>query len=239
MKNIGTAIAVFLLSGGYLVAINKLSEFQDWVRRIPTDYVLTPFVLLLVITGALWHVNRKQQKQLSQIESQPRHDTKESRFVTHLGVWWRIYPDVEYIEDFPYCPCCEPPKKLVQTEWYPDETFKCAASGTEIKLFDQVPRKRHDVLGSLHQAYFGGGRLHEHLFREFNRLKELSPDENETSVFRRVFDIEPFNRIPRRELEQVLSRFDKPYEAISYFHRHYLAYRKYLRARPNGDGEKP
>lgn len=239
MKNIGTAIAAFLLSGGYLVAINKLGEFQDWVRQIPTDYVLTPFVLLFVITGALWHVNRKQQRQLSQIESQPRHDAKESRLVTHLGVWWKVYPDAEYIEDFPYCPCCDPPKKLVQIEWHPDEQFKCPTSGTVVKLFDRVPRNLNDVLGSLHQAYFGGGRLHEHLHREFRRLKELSPDENDTAVFRRVFDVEPFNQIPKQELEKVLSRFDKPIEAIAYFHRHYRAYRKYLRTRTNEEKEKP
>jgi hypothetical protein len=61
MKNLGTAIAAFLLSGGYLIAINKLQEFQAWVRMVPTDYVLTPFVLLIVITGALWRINRKQK----------------------------------------------------------------------------------------------------------------------------------------------------------------------------------
>jgi hypothetical protein len=43
-KNLGTSIAAFLASGGYLVAIAKLTDFQAWVRQIPTDYVLTPFV---------------------------------------------------------------------------------------------------------------------------------------------------------------------------------------------------
>ncbi len=35
MKNLGTALAVFFLSGGYLLALNTLGEFQAWVRAIP------------------------------------------------------------------------------------------------------------------------------------------------------------------------------------------------------------
>ena len=119
LKNLGTAIGAFILSGGYLFAINKLQEFQQAVRRVPTDYILTPLVLLIVVAGALWNVNRRQRRQLSQIQQQPQTNDRPGRFVTHLGVWWKIYPESDYIEDFPYCPCCDPPKKLVQTEWYP------------------------------------------------------------------------------------------------------------------------
>ena len=82
MKNLGVAISVFLVSGGYLVAMSKLSDLQAWVRRIPTDYVLTPFVLLLVFTLALWRVNQKQRHELKKVEQQPKVDDDESRLVT-------------------------------------------------------------------------------------------------------------------------------------------------------------
>lgn len=230
MKNLGTAISAFLLSGGYLVAINKIQELQALVRTIPADYFLTPLVLFVVATGALWHINRKQKQQLSQIDQQPQNNEDDARFVTHFGVWWKIYPDTEYIEDFPYCPCCEPRKKLVQIEWHPDEVFKCPISGTEIKLYDRVPRKLHDVISTLYQSYFGGGRLEEELMKELRRLKELYPNQDDATLFRKIFDVEPFNQIPREELDVVFNSFPEPYPAISYFRRNYKVYRKYLRA---------
>ncbi len=229
LKNLGTAIGAFILSGGYLVAMNKLQEFQHLVRTIPADYVLTPLVLLLVGVGALWNVNRRQRRQLSQIQQQPQTRDEDSRFVTHLGVWWRIYPELDYIEDFPYCPCCEPRKKLVQTEWYPDEVFKCPVSGTEIKLYDAVPRKLHDVLKGLYQSYFGSDRFEEELMREFRRLKELTPEGDEGELLRRVFAVDPFSRIPKDEVDRVFERFKNPHEVFFFFGRNYKSYRHFLR----------
>jgi hypothetical protein len=37
LQNIGVVICAFILSGGYLVALNKVKAFQEWVRQIPTD----------------------------------------------------------------------------------------------------------------------------------------------------------------------------------------------------------
>jgi len=235
LKNLGTAIGAFILSGGYLVAISKLQEFQQAVRRIPTDYVLTPLVLLVVVAGALWNINRRQRQQLSQIQQQPQTADQPNRFVTHLGVWWRIYPESDYMEDFPYCPCCEPRKKLVQTEWHPDEAFKCPATGTEVKLYDGVPRNRDHVLRGLREAYFGGGRLGDEIWREFRRLTELNPAENELAVLRRVFTFEPFNRIPGEELDAIFNRFQNPHELIHFLRRNHRAYRHFLRREPERD----
>ena len=36
LKNLGTAIGAFILSGGYLVAIGKLHDFQQAVQLSPT-----------------------------------------------------------------------------------------------------------------------------------------------------------------------------------------------------------
>ena len=187
MKNLGVAISVFLVSGGYLVAMSKLSDLQAWVRRIPTDYVLTPFVLLLVFTLALWRVNQKQRHELKKVEQQPKVDDDESRLVTHYGVWWKLYPDSDYMEDFPYCPCCEPPQKLVQTDWYPDEKFKCPKSGTVVQLYDGIPWKLEKVRKELYDAYFGRRRLDEPFFRELRRLKELHPDRDESGLLPILF----------------------------------------------------
>lgn len=231
MKNLGTAIAAFAISGGWLIAINKLGEFQDWIRKIPADYVLTPLVLLLVVTGALFHINRKQRRQLdlSQVARQPRHNERDARFVTHLGVWWKVHTDGEYIEDFPYCPCCNPPKKLVQTEWHPDEVFKCPATSTEVKLYDAVPRKLRDVLQSLYSSYFSGHRLYEELDRRLSQRKELFPQKNELELLREVLESDPFNRIPKEERETILARFPKLSDAMQYFLRHGKHYSRYVR----------
>jgi hypothetical protein len=229
LENLGTAIGVFIVSGGYLFAINKLHEFQRAIRRIPTDYVLTPLVLVVVVAGALWNINRQQRKQLSQIQQQPQTNNQSSRFVTHYGVWWRIYSESEYIEDFPYCPCCESRKKLVQTEWHPDEVFKCPATGTEVKLYDGVPRNRSDLLRRLRDAYFGGARFEDELSREFQRLKELNPAANDLELLRRVFTFEPFNRIPREEVDAIFDRFQNAQEVLFFIRRNHRAYRRFLR----------
>ncbi|HBA08154.1 MAG TPA: hypothetical protein DCW48_00160, partial [Methylotenera mobilis] len=87
LQNIGLLVTAFVLSGGYLVAINKLQEFQDAVRKIPSDYFLTPLVLLLVLFGVLIKINLSQQEQLSKLEQKPDTDEREAHLVTHFGVW--------------------------------------------------------------------------------------------------------------------------------------------------------
>lgn len=233
MKNLGTALSVFLVSGGYLIAINKLGELQAWVRSIPTDYVLTPFVLLLVITFGLWRVNRKQKHELKKVEEQPKVADDESRLVTHYGVWWKLYPDSGYMEDFPYCPCCQPPRKLVQTEWYPDEKFKCPSTGTEIKLYDGIPWKLEEVRKRLYDAYFGPRGLDEPFFKELRRLKDLYPDRDEKDLLRTVLQAPPFDRLPQSEREILLTRFSKPHDLISFLMVNHRHYRRMLR----GDSE--
>ena len=229
MKNLGTAIAAFIVSGGYLIALAKLQEFQAWVRSIPTDYVLTPFVLLLVAAFVLVRINAKQRRDLQKIVEQPTLDDEESTMVTHYGVWWKIYPESDYMEDFPYCPCCSPPKKLVQTEWHPEEKFKCSATATEVQLFDGIPWKLEEVRQRLRRAYFEGQGIEEPFLKELRRLKELHPDESEPSLLRSVMKIHPFNRLPSGELELLLRRFEKPHDLIFFLCRNMHYYRPLLR----------
>ena len=202
LQNLGVIISAFLLSGGYLIAINEVKKFQEWVRLIPTEYVLTPFVLLLIASIALIRINRKQQEKISKFEREPRKDERDAKFVTHLGVWWKIYRDSEYIEDFPYCACCVPGRKLVQTEWHPDEIYKCSKTDTEYKLYDGVPQGRQDILKRLYRVYFEGlgTQFGLHFRSERNRLKELYPDISNQRLTEKLFAMEPLCKIPKEEL---------------------------------------
>lgn len=240
LQNIGVLITAFVLSGGYLVAINKLKAFQAAVREIPSDYFLTPLVLLFVLFGVLIKINRNQQEQLSMLEQRPETDESEARFVTHLGVWWKIYPDSEYIEDFPYCACCEPKLKLVQTDWHPDEVYKCSKTGAEYKLYDKVPREREQVLQSLYSAYFHGlpKQFHKDYTTELRKLKELNPDMPDSELTEQLFGMEPLSRIPAEERVEIINKHPNPMQAYHFVERHFDSYKKHLKKNGKRKGEK-
>ncbi len=230
LQNIGVVLSAFLLSGGYLVVINFVNEAQEAVRKIPTDYVLTPFVLLTIVLGVVLRINHKQRQELTSIREQTPKDDHNARFVTHFGVWWKLYPDEEYVEDFPYCPCCEPKKKLIQTEWFEDEIYKCPQTNTEIKLYDRVPRKKEDVLEWVYNAYFRdrGQHLEEHLFKEFRRIKELHPEKGETVILDELFSVTPLSRLPEVDIVAIRKKYSKHQEIFLFLRRYYSKYRKHL-----------
>ena len=244
LQNIGVLITAFIFSGGYLVAINKLKAFQDSVREIPSDYFLTPLVLLLVLFGVLLKINRRQQEQLSKLEQNPETDEREGRFSTHLGVWWKIYPESEYIEDFPYCACCDPKLKLVQTEWHPDEVFKCSKTQTEYKLYDKVPREREQVLESLYSTYFHGfpDQFRKDYSTELRKVKELNPDMPDEEITSQLFNMFPLSRIPDEETVKIIKKHENPMQAYHFVERHFDSYKKYLKKNGKWDikhDEKP
>jgi len=232
LNNLGVIISAFLFSGSYLVVINKIKIIQEWIRGIPTDYVLTPLVFLTVVLFVLVKINKKQKKQISNLEREPIKDEKEARFVTHLGVWWKLYPEAEYIEDFPYCSCCNSKMKLVQLEWYPAETYKCPTTGTEYKLFDRAPRNKHDVLDTLYKTYFigFGQRLRRGFFSEVRRLKELNPEISDEELTRQLLQRTPFNKIPEEEREKVVARYPNPALAYDFIERYHSSYKRYIKS---------
>jgi hypothetical protein len=227
-KNVGTSIAAFLASGGYLIAIAKLSDFQGWVRQIPTDYVLTPLVLVLVLLAAVARITLRQRKELRKFSEKPLSDDDEGRLVTHYGVWWKIYADDQYMEDFPYCACCTPPRKLVQTAWHPEEKFKCSATSTEYQLFDGIPWPLEKARQNLYDAYFRGNWVDDHFQKELRRIKTLNPDMADKALLLLIVQAEPFNRLPQQELSSLLQRFEKPYEFSHFLRQNMHHYRKYL-----------
>lgn len=241
LDNLGILLAAFIVSGGYLVAINKVQQLQAYVRTIPTDYVLTPLVLLLIALVALVRINRKQSAALEQILQEPKKKSEQdAHFVTHLGVWWKVYRDSEYIEDFPYCPCCEPRLKLVQTEWHPDETYICPKTKVIYKLYDRVPRERADILQQLYAAYFQGlgARFHVLYVSELRRLKALKPDLDETSLTRELFKLQPLSSIPDTEREDIIIKNPEPTRALNFVEQHFGHYKQYMKWRYTEDGDE-
>lgn len=233
LENVGIVVFASLISGGYLVAINKIKELQSWVRTIPTDYVLTPLVLLLVLITVLVRINRKQKNELSLLQREPDKDERQALFVTHLGVWWKIYKDAEYIEDFPYCSCCEPRLKLVQTEWHPDEVYKCPKTNVEYKLYDKIPREKEQVLDGLYESYFKGFglRFHERYSAELRKLKDLYSDISDSEITTRLFLLEPLSEIPELDRKEIIAKHPHPGAALNFVERNFPAYKKYFKNR--------
>ena len=231
LQNLGVLITAFVFSGGYLIAINKLKEFQSIIRSIPSDYFLTPLILLLVIFFVLVKINRKQHQQLSEFKKEPAQEGSASQLVTHLGVWWKVYPENEYIEDFPYCSCCDPKIKLVQFEWDPSEKYRCPKTGTEYQLFDKVPRDREKVLESLYNAYFKGLSSHisQQYFAEHRKLKELKPELSQNELSKQLFKLEPFCFIPESEVNEILTNNPDPIQAYYFVDRNFTCYNKYFK----------
>jgi hypothetical protein len=239
LQNIGVLVTAFIISGGYLFAINMLKEFQSAVRAIPSDYFLTPLVLILILLIVLLKINRAQKRQLSKLQQEPEKDEDDARLVTHLGVWWKIYPKTEHIEDFPYCACCDSRVKLVQKEWYPDELFKCPKTGTEYKLYDDIPRKKEQVLRSLYEAYFHGfpARFRKAYFSELRKLKELKPDMAESELTMELFKMKPLSLIPTEEQQAIIGKNPNPMSAFHFIESHFDSYKKYFKKK-NDEGKQ-
>ena len=231
LEHIGVLLAALSFSGVFF-AINRLSQFQTWVRTIPTDYVLTPFVVLLVVLFVVIKINLKQRKKLGELQIASSKPEGKPVLVTHYGVWWKIYFDSEYVEDFPYCSCCDPRQKLVQKEWHPDEVYFCPKTKTEYRLFDNIPWNKEKILEHLYSGYFSGHAVERMLFDAYQRIKELHPELEEQELLRRVLSEKPFNKIPEEKREELLSRFQKHHELFHYIERNHKAYRPFLDLKP-------
>jgi len=231
LGHIGVYVTAFVFYGGYFVAINKLKEFQSMVRSIPSDYFLTPLVLLLVLLVVMAKINRTQQKQLFKLEQEPEKDEKDAQFVTHAGVWWKIYSQSEYIEDFPYCACCNPRLKLVQTDWQPEEVFKCPKTDTKYQLIDKVPLGKDIVLTGLYENYFHRfpNRYVRAYLSELRIIKELHPDMPDSEITKKLFGMTPFSSLPDEVQQEIIDKHPNPEAALGFLEFHYDSYKKYFK----------
>jgi len=228
LQNIGWALFLFILSGGYILAVKTVKQFQKSVRNIPSDWIILPFVFFSVVLLLIIH---KQKGRLKHIEKHTPPESEKGHLITHYGVWWKIYDESLYIEDFPYCPCCDHKKKLVQTEWYPNEIYKCPSTGVEVKLYDEVPRKRKQILNSLYNSYFTGGEkeFEMFLFQSFERKRTLNPDKKDREILEEMFTKSGLKNIPDAEREKILGRFENYSDVFSFLVDNFQHYRRYLK----------
>jgi len=229
LQNIGVYI-FGLIFGLICIAANWFEKYQVLVRKIPTDWVLTPLLLLIIIIVVLIIILYKQRVKLRSFTQSPVATDEPGRFVTHCGVWWRIFDKYSYIEDFPYCPCCEPPKKLVQIKSYPFEEYKCPATETEVKLWDDFPRKRNEVLRGLRRGYFKspGEQLETQLLKRSELLRRLYPEKGKKDLVQMLLQEKPLNRLPKQEIARLKERFTNTHGLLSFINRCFDEYEKYL-----------
>ncbi|MDP3147536.1 MAG: hypothetical protein Q8N83_00275 [Ignavibacteria bacterium] len=232
LQNIGVIISIFILSGGYLMVINTFISVRGWIDKIPSIILFSSNILIIVILFFYIYLNRKHKKIISEITKKPPKDLTQIRFVTHLGLWWKIYEDGNYIEDFPYCPCCDDKKKLVQVEWYPDEIYICPESKTRIKLFDTVPRKRNEILDTLYRAYFHDVNVNFELLlvKEFKRIKTLNPNFSDSEIINQMFTETVLKKLPSEEVTKLKSIYisKTPVELFRFISTNYQYYRQYV-----------
>ena len=187
--------------------------------------------MLIAIVAIVMRANLKQRKRLIELETAPKEINERGRFVTHFGVWWKIFPDAEFIEDMPYCACCDERRKLVQTEWHPDEIFKCPKTSVEHKIFDGVPRKREDILVGLYRSYFHSinQQFEQRFLGELNAHRELHPGISDEELRRKLFSEAPLNRIPEFMLDEIFSKYPAPHAAFGFISRNFRLYKKYFK----------
>ena len=145
-------------------------------------------------------------------------------------VWWKVFEDIGYIEDFPYCPCCDPHTKLVQADWYPDEVYRCPTTGTEVKLYDEVPRKRRELLDYLYRAYCKshGEQLEAYLLNRRKSLRDLHPDKGDDEITDLQFQEPPLEHLPKEDQDTLRSRFPNYHNLCSFLRRNFDEYSDHL-----------
>ena len=227
LQNAYLYIFILISSGGYVTLNAYVKGFEAWVNSLSPNLLFTITFGLTLSMLALAVLYFKQRGKILKLERFKNSGT----LITHWGVWWRIYHERHFIEDMPYCPCCETPQKLVQIEWHPDEVYKCANKGTEIKLFDAVPRKRRQLLETLYDMYFPkrNRSFVDFMYSEMSRLKELNPDWTEEKLLEHFRTVKPLSKIPQTEFEKIKKRYPKIIDIIHFIDRHYEKYGTYLR----------
>lgn len=213
--------------GGYYLALKQIQKFQIWIRKIPSDYFF-PFVMVCALFLVIIF---KQRHRIHLLTGGGR----DILFVTHCGVWWKIYRDSEYIEDFPYCPCCEPKRKLVQIQGFPDaEVYRCPNTKTDIKLFAGLPMDRIHILENLHDVYFGSQRTLQFYIKLLDKFKmenKLRPDKEDKDILQKMFKAKPLNKIPKKMRNAILSRHSNPNDVFLEIQRDFNYYKRYLKRR--------
>lgn len=228
MKHLGTALAVGTVAVGAAILI-LARQLMEGAPAEPFAWVVV--ALIGVVAYQAHRIRRlKSEAKIPEAREPVPPDEPVMTLVTHLGVWWKVDHASGYIEDFPYCPCCEPPRKLVQTDWVPEDKFRCPHTATEVGLYDGGgPRSLSGALSSLHLTYDAGRQLETYLWDQYHRLEGLSPEVTKEELVARVFDLTPMSRVPSEERSEILAAHPDPANAFSYVGAHVSHFQKYIK----------
>ena len=224
LQNLGVIISGLILVG-LAAAINRIKVIQELIRKIPTDYVLIPSVIALVF---LIVSNRKLKKKMQ--------NPIEVRFVSHWGVWWKLYPKEEYIEDFPYCSCCDPKRKLVFSGSSPGEAlqgagYMCPLTNTAQKILHPVwTNPRQAALNDLYDLYFRKmpTQFKSLFLRERKMIIDSDPEIDPKELTKKLFSMRPFDKIPEKAIEHIISKHSDSMAAFHFIQKNYAHYRRYM-----------
>ncbi|HSC11193.1 MAG TPA: hypothetical protein VLC97_09490 [Rhodanobacteraceae bacterium] len=225
VATIGAAVLLVLgIAKGYLLGLaGPIDHALAMIGYRSWAYAVVVILALCLFFEWRWRVLRKRLKIW-----QPG----ESDFQPYGGVLWKVFPRDGYVEESPYCTCCDPPRVLGSTE-IADRfaPLRCPIQATELNIVvDGFARPVRDTWDAISKAWF-----HEVLERELTttyfRLKELHPDDDETALLKRVFGEEPQNRIPKRLLRPVFRRYKTAFEIFKFIGQNPRQYWRYLIAK--------
>lgn len=154
---------------------------------------------------------------------------RESEFQSYGGVLWKVFPFARYVEQSPYCTCCDPPRVLARNgDILGDQNLlTCPVSGRNLHIVNNgAPRRVEASWELVTTSWFHNfGKI---LLEETARQRELHPHESDKEIFRRVMRCAPQKKIPRREIWRLKRRFATPMEILNYLERHQGRYWKYM-----------
>lgn len=191
LNHLGAALCIFSF-----FVITQIYFRIGWIKiqveKLPSVWLFTVIIFLLLYVVYL-HIKRMREHVPPLVQPKQTGDELAVRMVTHYGIWWKLDEEREYVEDFPYCPCCEPHKKLIQKEWHPDEVYYCPVTKNEIKIHggdDGMPVNREAALDSIYMTYFIRSRQefqreNAHIYQEF---KKENPNVDEKTVLNAMLE---------------------------------------------------
>jgi hypothetical protein len=149
----------------------------------------------------------------------------------HYGVWWRLNARTGFVEEMPYCACCEPKTLLNAKEWFPDLVLVCPATKTEYRLYEgavHVPTV-DSAVENLRTAYDPAISLRRHLYDLEYRYRSRNPESTPDLARDWLLDQRPLKyltRAQRRDLQNTCENASLVIERVT---RHLDEYQQVLK----------
>lgn len=212
LSRIGIAIFEIILFVIYLF-LKNIKGIKEIINSIPSHYLLTLIIVLALYILYLNIIAFRRNRIFKNLERQSRlREEPEDRLITHFGVWWKINDTIEWIEDFPYCSCCEPKNKLIQREGFPNELYHCWKTKTEYKVYGEggIPITREQALKGLRYSYFEKPKdeVRNEVEEEFAGIKKDNPSLSDESILRKLLEKPPFTILTKEQRDKMISKYN-------------------------------